>query len=55
MKNQEIDIHELAERIWALDPYEMRNNDTTPEDIENAILEDPRSTINYLLDIIENS
>jgi hypothetical protein len=47
------DIYELAERIYNLDPYEMRNNDTTPEDIANAITEDPRETIAYLLDIID--
>jgi len=55
MKNPEIDIRELAQRIWDIDPYEMKNNDTTPDDIVNAILDDPRETINYLLDIIENS
>ena len=48
------DLKELAKRIWDIDPYEMRNNDTTPEDIENAIIEDPAETIAYLLDIIEN-
>jgi hypothetical protein len=55
MKNPEIDIRELAQRIWDIDPYEMKNNDTTPDDIVNAILDDPRETINYLLDIIENA
>lgn len=48
------DLKELAKRIWGIDPHEMRNNDTTPDDIEKAIKEDPSETIAYLLDIIEN-
>lgn len=52
-KSYEIDLSELAQRIYDLDPYEMRNNDATPESIENEICEDPRATINYLLDIID--
>lgn len=48
------DLMELAERIYSLDPYEMQDNDTTPEDIAEAITEDPRETIAYLLDIIDD-
>jgi hypothetical protein len=54
MKNPEIDIRELAQRIWDIDPYEMKNNDTTAEDIEKDIINSPTDIINYLLDIIDD-
>lgn len=44
---------ELAKRVYNLDIYEMRNNDTTPEDIAESIRTDPNETIKYLLDIID--
>ena len=53
MKNYEIDIRELAQRIYDIDVYEMRNNDTATEDIEKDIISNPTDIINYLLDIIE--
>lgn len=53
MKNHELDIFEIAQRIYSLDPYGMRNADATPEDIANEILNDPRETLNYLLDMID--
>ena len=46
-------IKELAERIYQIDVYEMRNNDTTPDDIAEAIRANPAETIKYLLDIID--
>ena len=46
-------IKELAERVYNLDIYEARNNDTTPEEIADAIRENPAETIKYLLDIID--
>lgn len=49
-----MNISELAERIFNIDPYEMRNNDATPESIEQEIKNDPESVINYLLDIIDD-
>ena len=47
-------IQDLANRIYQLDVYEMRNNDTTPDDIAEAIRESPAETIKYLLDIIDD-
>ena len=44
---------ELAKRVYNLDIYEMRNNDTTPEDIAESIRTDPNETIKYLLDFID--
>lgn len=48
-----MDIKELAQRIYDIDVYEMRNNDTTAEDIEKDIINNPTDIINYLLDIID--
>lgn len=48
-----MDIKELAQRIYDIDVYEMRNNDTTTEDIEKDIISNPTEIINYLLDIID--
>lgn len=47
------EIKALAERVYNLDIYEMRNNDTTPDDIAEAIRTNPAETIKYLLDIID--
>jgi len=44
---------ELAKRVYNLDIYEARNNDTTPDDIAESIRTDPNETIKYLLDIID--
>ena len=44
----------LAERVYNLDIYEMRNNDTTPDDIAEAIRTNPAEIIKYLLDIIDD-
>lgn len=46
-------IQELANRIYSIDIYENRNNDTTPDDIADAIRTNPAETIKYLLDIID--
>lgn len=48
-----MEIKELAQRIYDIDVYEMRNNDTTTEDIEKDIISNPAEIINYLLDIID--
>ena len=47
------EIKALAERIYNIDIYENRNNDTTPDDIAEAIRTNPAETIKYLLDIID--
>jgi len=47
------EIKALAERVYNLDIYEMRNNDTTPDDIAEAIRTNPAETIKYLLDYID--
>lgn len=47
------EIKALAERVYNLNIYEMRNNDTTPADIAEAIRTNPTETIKYLLDIID--
>ncbi len=47
------EIKALAKRVYNLDIYEMRNNDTTPDDIAEAIRTNPAETIKYLLDIID--
>jgi hypothetical protein len=44
---------ELAKRVYNLDIYEMRNNDTTPADIAESIRTNPEETIKYLLDYID--
>ena len=44
---------ELAKRVYNLDIYEMRNNDTTPDNIAEAIRTNPAETIKYLLDYID--
>jgi len=48
-------LHEIAQRIVDIDIFEARNNDVTPEDLEED-LKDPEfclETIVYLLDIID--
>ena len=47
-------IKDLANRIYNIDIYENRNNDTTPEDIAESIRTNPAETIKYLLDIIDD-
>ena len=47
------EIKALAERVYNLDIYEMRNNDTTPADIAESIRTNPEETIKYLLDYID--
>lgn len=44
---------DLAARIYSIDIYENRNNDTTPADIAESIRTDPNETIKYLLDYID--
>lgn len=46
-------IHELAERVYSLNPYEAQDNDTTPADIAETIRTNPTEVIKYLLDIID--
>lgn len=48
-----MDINAIAERIYNIDIYEARNNDISPADIVKSIQEDPLTTINYLLDLID--
>ena len=45
---------ELANRIYDLDPYGMRDAEATPEKIEQDIKNDPETVINYLLDMIDD-
>lgn len=45
---------QAAERIFELIPPWDRDEDLTPAEIYNAISLDPVSTIEYLLDIIDN-
>ena len=47
-------VAELAKRVYSLDIYENRNNDTTPDDIAEAIRTNPAEVIKYLLDIIDD-
>lgn len=47
------ELRALAERVYNLDIYEMRNNDTTPDDIAESIRTNPDETIKYLLDYID--
>ena len=47
-------ISELANRIYDLDPYGMRDAEATPETIEKDIKNDPESVIAYLLDMIDD-
>jgi hypothetical protein len=42
----------LAESIYNVDIYGMRDNDATLEEIANDIINNPRAVITYLLDII---
>ena len=47
----------LYRLINILDTYyhfDMEDYDTTPEEIEKNLLEDPETIINSLMDIIEN-
>lgn len=37
-----------------LDTYELRDTDTTTEDIEKDLINNPLDIINYLLTMIEN-
>lgn len=46
--------NELAKRVYDIDVYENRNNDTTPDDIAKSIKSNPLETIAYLLDIIDD-
>lgn len=46
--------NELAQRIYdASDPFEMRDNDDTPQTIADTIYQDPLAVISYLVDTIE--
>lgn len=47
-------IQDLASRIYSIDIYENRNNDTTPADIAEEIRTNPETIIKYLLDIIDD-
>ena len=47
------DLMELADRIYSLDLYGMRDADATPEDIADEMANDPRETIKFLLDLID--
>lgn len=46
-------IQDLSNRIYSIDIYENRNNDTTPADIAEEIRTNPAEIIKYLLDIID--
>jgi hypothetical protein len=48
------ELRALAERIYNIDIYENRNNDTTPDDIAEQIKQNPAEVIRYLLDIIDD-
>ena len=47
---------ELAERIYnLLDPYEIRDTDTTAETIAADIVNNPLEVIAYLVEMIEEN
>ena len=50
------DLQDIAQRIVNIDPYEARNNDTTPESLAEDLksIENCYETIIYLLDIIDD-
>ena len=48
-------MNNLIERLEnVLDTYELRDTDTTREDLENDLKNHPLDIINYLLTMIEN-
>lgn len=54
MTAEELEILELAERVYNVDPYEARNNDETPATLAEAIRTNPNGIIRFLLDVIDN-
>lgn len=48
------DLRLLAEQIKDIDFYEALDNDTTTEDIEKMLEDDPITIIKWLVDIIED-
>jgi hypothetical protein len=45
----------ISERLYKAFIYDMWDADTTPDDVENDIKENPREVIRFLLDYIENT
>lgn len=54
MTTEELEILELAERVYNVDIWEARNNDETPETLAEAIRTNPNGIIRFLLDRIED-
>lgn len=48
-----MNLLDIANRIYDLDPYGMRDADATPETIAQDIKNDPEAVITYLLDMID--
>lgn len=54
MKDLDLFIRtELGERLIALDPYNAKDYDTTPEDVAEIIKNDPISIIMNLVEMVE--
>ena len=47
------ELLELAERVYNVDIYEAWNNDETPATLAEAIENNPRGIIRFLLDRVE--
>ena len=54
MTAEDLEILELAERVYNVDIWEARNNDETPETLAEAIKKNPCGIIRFLLDRIED-
>ena len=53
MTAEDLEILELAERVYNVDVWEARNNDETPETLAEAIKKNPCGIIRFLLDVID--
>jgi len=49
-----MDIRDIAQRIYDIDPWNARNEDATPESIAESIKNDPLPVIQYLIEVIED-
>jgi hypothetical protein len=54
MTAEDLEILELAERVYGVDIYEAMNNDETPATLAEAIRTNPAGIIRFLLDVIDN-
>ena len=53
MTAEEMEVLELAERVYNVDVWEARNNDETPATLAEAIRTNPAGIIRFLLDVID--